>query len=240
MEIQVSSRVTRTLVLAAALVMATITMVASAVAAPTDFRDPRLVPPNTVIGNYTFGEWGDAWWNWAVREPSATNPNVDPTGEFNARNQTADPVWFLAGVFGGRYANRTVVVPSNRYIFFPLITTLAAGGGTEAELRFRVNRLMNNVTRLELIIDGVRVRNLFKYRAQSPRGGFVLRVRPNSLFTELGAPPGNYAPAVQAGYWIMLKPLPVGEHKIIFEAYQGDSNLVQRVIYRVLVRKRVF
>jgi hypothetical protein len=148
----------------------------------------------------------------------------------------------LAGVLNGRYANRTVVVPSNRYIFFPLINALEAGTGTEAEMRFRLNRLINSVTRLELIIDGVRVRNLFRYRAQSPRGGFVLRVRPNSLFTEFGAP-GIYDPAVSDGYWIMLKPLPVGEHKIIFEAFQADGNrgnLIQRVIYRVLVRKRVF
>ncbi len=40
--------------------------------------------------------------------------------------------------------------------------------------------------------------------------------------TDFGVPPGLRFPAVADGYWIGLKPLPAGEHTIVFQAIVGD------------------
>jgi len=102
------------------------------------------------------------------------------------------------------------------------VNTFVAAEGTEEEERATVNAFIDGVSVLECSVDGVPLQDLFRYRAESPEGGFVLTVPPGSLFTEFGAPPGDYAPAVSDGYWIMLAPLPVGEHVIHFRGVVGD------------------
>lgn len=58
------------------------------------------------------------WWEWAAREPEATNPITDATGEDCARNQPTD-IWFLAASFGKDFA-RTCRISNGSTIFAPI------------------------------------------------------------------------------------------------------------------------
>ena len=182
--------------------------------------NPGVLPPHSKALGKTYGEWGDIWWNWAVQAPSATNPLLDETGS-NCDVGQSGHIWFLAGVWNGGSAERTCTIPTGQFLFFPLVNTFLAAEGDE---RAKANAFIDKVSILECSIDGVPLQNLSSYRAESPEGGFVLTVPPDSLFTELGAPAGDYAPAVSDGYWIMLPPLPAGEHEIKFRGVVGDRE----------------
>src|SRR5215468_10575109 len=65
-------------------------------------------PPQERPFGQTYGEWAAAWWLWALSQPAATNPILDPDGRFCA-NQQAGNVWFLAGATGGTPDNPTTV-----------------------------------------------------------------------------------------------------------------------------------
>jgi len=194
-------------------------------AAPEAFAknsNPGVLPPHSKALGKTYGEWGDIWWNWAVQSPSATNPLLDETGS-NCNVGQSGRIWFLAGVWDGGSATRACTIPTGKFLFFPLVNTFFAaeeGGGERA----KANEFINQVSIVECTVDGIPLQNLFEYRAQSPEGDFILTVPPDSLFTELGAPAGDYAPAVSDGYWIMLPPLSAGEHEIYFRGVVGDPE----------------
>ncbi len=205
--------------------------------------NPGVLPPHSKVLGKTYGEWGDIWWNWAVQSPSATNPMLDETGNNCAVGQSGR-VWFLAGVLRDQYTprtysvNRTCTVPAGKILFFPLVNYFEAAEGSEQEERGRAKGYIDGVSVLECTVDGIPLQNLLDYRAQSPEGGFVLSVPPNSLFTEYGASPGDYAPAVSDGYWIMLPPLSVGMHEINFRVVYGDPENFDHetiVIYHLMI-----
>ena len=66
----------------------------------------------------------------------------------------------------------------------------------------------------EVTLDGVPVEDLFAFRAQSPPGGFTLRVPNPSFLTDLGFAPGDRSTAVADGYFLFLKPLRPGTHTL--------------------------
>jgi hypothetical protein len=142
------------------------------------------------------------------------------TGAFGTRGQEGQ-VWFLAGVGGGGSAERTLTIPAGKFLFFPLVNFFVAAEGTEEDARARVNTFLDGVSVLEAELDGVPLRDLFRYRAESPEGGFVLTLPPDNLF---GAPAGDYEPAVSGGYYLMLTPLSVGKHELHFRAVVGDPD----------------
>jgi hypothetical protein len=200
--------------------------------------NPGIAPPNAKPFGKTYGEWAAAWWLWAVGIPADYNPILDETGEFCDQGQSG-PVWFLAGNFGGE-TERTCEVPAGKALFFPILNSLwwapddlddaafvAAFLGldpdelTDDELirliaRFRVGP----DPELTLTIDGVAARNLNRYYVESP--GF--RILDTDLIDDLGAEISQPNRAVTAGYYVMLAPLPAGEHTIRFTA-QYDNPI---------------
>jgi hypothetical protein len=82
----------------------------------------------------------------------------------------------------------------------------------------------------------INVGDLFAYRAQTQPGGYVQRIPPGSVFTELlNLTPGNRFPSVADGYWIFLKPLLVGEYRIFFKTENlADGSFVD-VTYNLTV-----
>ena len=64
-------------------------------------------------------------------------------------------------------------------------------------------------------VDGVALQSLETYRVVSPTA-FSLTVPDDNVFDLWGVPTdaGTYYPSVSDGYYVMLAPLPVGEHVI--------------------------
>ena len=220
------------LVLAAAVTLTAVAAVllvalepSPALAGQAHGANPRVLPPQSHPFGKTYGEWGAAWWQWALSFPYLQDPINDPTGEFNEQHQSG-PVWFLAGTGGTGPVTREVTIPVGKGVFFPIINVLidypcppeqgfepAPGQTLEEFLTEFAVWYINHVTELAVEVDGVSLNNLFDYRGTS--GMFMFTADPSWVAYDpcvIDAP----QPGVADGYWIMLAPLPKGQHTIHF------------------------
>ena len=182
----------------------------------------------------TYGEWSARWWQWALSIPAAVNPILDTTGANCAQGQV-DDVWFLGGTFGGT-VTRSCTVPPGKPIFFPLINNIAFkpfGYETLLDLRSLAASFVDTVTVLQATIDGKAVQDLFKFRVRS--SSFTVIAPPGGLlppgWTNV---PGNTDPLVSDGYWLLLSPLPAGQHVIHFHA-ETSGGFVLDVTYNLTI-----
>jgi hypothetical protein len=159
----------------------------------------------------SYAEWTAKWWQWALSIPLENNPINHYTDKNCALNQSG-PVWFLAGTAGG-VAERSCTMPAGKAVLFPILNhggTLADTPAikSEQELVSLTKREMDVISDLEVIVDSVKLNGLQRYRVQSPIFDVVLSE--NNLF---GGTPGPTR-GVSDGYWLFLKPLHKGKHKI--------------------------
>lgn len=179
-----------------------------------------------------------AWWRWAMAAPPETNPVGDATGEHCAVGQQGS-VWFLAGGFGSSRISRRCVIPAEKYVFFPIITT--AYWPAEGEIRYtcedaKRNAAINNDGARDLFVelDGVAM--------DDPKG---LRARTDAcfdLYDQIDQPHRPYRayPAAADGYWVLLSPLQRGKHTLRFGGRysapgQSGGDTVQEIEYEVMV-----
>jgi hypothetical protein len=193
--------------------------------------NPGILPPQSRPYGRTYGAWGAQWWKWQVGIPPEENPVLDESGEFGDVDQSGS-VWFLAGNSGGT-TERTLVVPTGKALFFPILTqfwgcpspeeraflegvAIALGMDPDdvaaltdvALMHLVIGAQMDSVSALSATIDGVAVQHLEQYRAQSP----VFTFEDLDFF----GVEGECSPAVADGYWLMVAPLPAGEHTVHF------------------------
>jgi len=181
--------------------------------------DQLLLAPDAKVDGVTFGEFTARWWQWAEFMPIA--PFLDPDGRLCDIDQEG-PVWFLAGTDGTFNVKRTCVIPKGRYILVPIInmrySSTRQHNGKPLPLPCKVlqeSAAVNNdrLGSAIVLIDGVRVTNVAKYR-----------VRSNGCFP-LVAGDEESASTAADGYWLMLKPLPPGRHTLTIGAnYASDES----------------
>ena len=94
-------------------------------------------------------------------------------------------------------------------------------GDDEAELRACANGLLDLVSDPYAEIDGRPVKDPGAYRVESP----LFRYGPLPAGNPLGLPPGTQSDAVGAGYFLLLPPFSVGEHRIIVRANVPDFGI---------------
>ncbi len=182
-----------------------------------------------------YAELSAAYWQWAVIEPSASNPLTDTTGNFAGRNQSG-PVWFLGGSVIGP-VTRTVSIPNDKSIFFPVVTIAWANGNEAAvgppwniaiddELTGRtiIFDFINQTTNLVCKLNDVDIPFV---RTQSPT--FNIPLAPDNIF---GVPAGDWDLSWADGYYALLSPLAVGNYTLHFAA--ADSY-PQDVTYNITI-----
>lgn len=187
----------------------------------TSARDPVVVPIDEEAVGHDYGEWTAQWWQWVGGIEAATNPLADATGEHCDLDQ-AGPVWFLAGGLGGSVERECSIAPG-RHLFFPLLNGIAFNNAGETstvdELRAGLGGLIDAECGLELTLDGeVLEDDLTVFRATSPE--FAIEVPEDDIFGFNG---DTLDPGVSDGYWIMLTPLPRGEHELVFGGAVCDA-----------------
>jgi hypothetical protein len=211
-------------------------------------KGPPIMSPQSFAYDQTYAEWAAAWWKWAISIPASTSPLRDQTGEFAAVGQSeSGPVWFLAGTQGGS-AERTVTVPADRALFFPIVNTnwinLPPLGDNpwspEQDLFARgyIGDSIDTATDLLLEIDGKPIQDLEDYRIKtSPVMVFMVEVPADDIFgyVDMGLSPGTQGPCVDDGYYVMLEPLSRGSHTIHFRATVAQSNFQLEVTYHLTV-----
>ncbi len=186
-------------------------------------------------------DWVAAWWQWAYGVPEVDSPLYDDVGTLAAVGQRG-PVFFLCGAYNDTgVVTRTITVPEGVYLFFPILAAQLDNADpafdplTEAELFASVAGYAADIDvgSLTCTVDAVPIADLAKRRVISPVFQYVAvpGSTPNVLYNA-GAN-DVVRPAVSDGYWVMLKPLPLGNHVVTWSGTVGADT--QSVTYVVKV-----
>jgi len=195
-------------------------------------------PPGFKLGNRSAVDLSVEWWKWAISSPDEINPVKDTSGVHCGIGQEGS-VWFLAGGFGSSKIKRSCLIPSGKYIFFPIVNMAyyprEENNGATCQ-QAKANAAVNNDTALNLFVevDGVPVKNPKKYRARTDKCFDMFERIPKAF------QPFKGYPSASDGYWILLKPLQSGRHTIKFSGkYNGTTDygqMVQDIEYDISVK----
>lgn len=193
----------------------------------------RIAPIFSKPGGQSYGRWAAEWWQWALGVPAATNPLIDETGE-NCGQRQVDDTWFLAGSLGGAPVVRDCQIPAGKALFFPLINNFL-GAFLSDPPETRTEAFLRDAARCEGLleafaeIDDVRLgkRRLGRLTtgdrgSQSPL--FNLQLPPGNLFGvgEDVVPELVLSPSAEEGFYIYLRPLAPGEHRLRWVVSAAD------------------
>src|SRR6476620_6679086 len=196
--------------------------------------------PNSVIKGLSA-----KWWQWAFSFPTDKSPLSDTTGERCDKGDVGK-IFFLAGTAGPISSTQTrdCTISHSDAILVPIANAACIVSHVCAtdkpvtdikELKKQVASQANLVVLAEskatITIDGQNV-NLNLQRVQSPL--FKTSVVPNNPFNE---PPIEKGTAFADGYWVLLKPLPIGEHTLHFKGVfdLGQDDFVVELTYHITV-----
>ena len=178
-------------------------------------HNPGVAPPDSTPYGKTYADWTADWWRYVMSFPADTSPLNDATGADCGVGQSG-PVFFLVGTTGGPAVRDECVVPVGKSILFPAINFISAvpeDGATAADIQALCSLATDYIDEVQVTVDGVDLQNLMQdYRFPSP------------IFSFTGAAGNPYAPyyegfretAFADGYWVLLRPLPPGQHVIHF------------------------
>jgi hypothetical protein len=129
-------------------------------------------------------------------------------------------VWYLNGTFGGP-AERTCSIKKGKAIFFPLLNGLfwtPEDCPDEPNCRTGVSAGIDAITSWTCTVDDTPcVWSAQVIRAQSDAQPFDI-LAGSIVNTDFGYAPGVRETSIADGYWVMLDPLPPGEHTLHFTA----------------------
>lgn len=199
---------------------------------PTVNADQLFYSPDSTPFNIQFKEWSAQWWQFVLSIPDKENPLSDSTGAKCVVGQRG-PVWFLVGTSGDPLpVHRFCSVPAGKALFFPILNGFNANDITQhdsiATLRESVAALPDSATNLSVTVDGHAIRHLEdKFRIRS--NVFSITLPDENIFgvpaTVACPPSGTCSPAVDDGYYVMLKPLRVGNHTVHIIGTTMTSNV---------------
>jgi hypothetical protein len=176
----------------------------------------------------TINEWTAEWWQYVLSIPFNPNPLFDATGGYCTIVQHG-PVWFLEGnIPGAEGVIRTCSIPEGKALFFPLINVVDINVASQSvrELRAEVAGCLDAVTTLSLRVDGEALPSRLLWRSRVRSIPFAAVIPPEGVPTMPPLPAAIYSPAVDDGYYVMLKPLPVGTHTLSFIASSRGCDYV--------------
>jgi uncharacterized protein YecT (DUF1311 family) len=188
-----------------------------------------IVPPYKKVAGAGLPQWAERYWAWLLAKPAERSPTQDTTGEFCADAQ-AGPVWFLAGGDARSHITRVCRVPRGKFILLPPIVQIiysTNGAQTCAELEAKgaARDGVDAIQSAYIILDEERFDALHDFRPYSTR------------CTSIRGPAGEIvvSDAIFYGVWVMLQPLPEGEHVIRFGGELPALNTYRDVTYRIRV-----
>ena len=193
----------------------------------------RVLSPDSIVAGHDLSWYATDWWQWAFSMPVDQSPVRDPDGRLCGINQRG-PVWYLAGGFGSARIHRTCTIPADRLLFFPIITTMVTTmpGQEQTCDEAQAQASENNERYVHLVveIDGIRVPELQRTRI-STIACFNLAGR-----TAPELEPRTFFPSAADGYWVMLAPLPAGDHRLEFRGFYTNAgaplgDAVQNISY---------
>jgi hypothetical protein len=198
-------------------------------------KKANVFPPTAHPFGASYGEWQARWFEWLIEIPAPTNPQFDETGALCGVGQSG-PVWFLAPVVRTGTTTRACTIPKGTGIGVLGIGNECSNiepppffGATEAELRecaaFGYETFFEGVT-ASIIVDGIVVSDLDRYRMQTPLFSYTLPV--DNIY---GLPPGEATKAISDGQIAIVRPLSPGAHTVVthIDAPFGTIDVVYHI-----------
>jgi hypothetical protein len=215
-----------------ALMLAVVAM-ATVPAAKSYARQPHIAPIQSHPYGQTYSEWAADWWQFVLETPASVNPVLDTTGADCDQGDMGN-VWFLFGFLGGDPIERSCEIPVGTALFFPLINQVSARfegeTTTEQELRAQAACVEDAATTLLFEFNGDPVSDLDRFfeesvvfQAQFPDSDALLGL--DGVFVDLG---------VDAGFYLLLRPLPPGDYDLHWEA--AACGATQDITYHLTIR----
>jgi hypothetical protein len=198
--------------------------------APVVNLSDRWIPADTGVADLDQAKWSQRWWAWAGRFEGKA-PFQDTDGSRCAMHQEG-PVWFLAGTDATFDAVRSCTIPPDTHLFVPLINWIVASdapGPLEAppatckDRQDQATRMADHVVSGLVLLDGRPIGELQR-----------MRVSGRTCFAASADAPV----AAVDGYFLMLKPLPPGQHTLaVAAAYrEGPRQALQNFQYTLEVQ----
>jgi hypothetical protein len=179
---------------------------------------PTVLDAGGSVAGKTVSQWTADWWNWAVAEPTGSDPFTDTTGASATLNQSG-PVFFVGGQGNGANGpvSRSFTVPGGKFLLVPLVNVLVAAGPDPncSSTKEEAEKYVTQAAKLDQLfatLDGQAIPNLASHREASPTN-FTITFADKNV-TGLG--PGTFNDANADGYWLMFNPLSPGNHTLHF------------------------
>lgn len=176
-------------------------------------------------------EWAASWWQWVYGTPATGHPLFDETGADCHTGQSGE-VFFLGGTFGGAPVTRACTIGDDKAVFFPVVNRTCFDPMeqlTDLELQGFATTFIDGIDDMSVEIDGTLYDKnaLFPtYRVGLYHSYFTVAMT-DDLFTYWGAPidlSGAILETFGDGVYLMLAPLPLGEHVIKIYALEDKDT----------------
>jgi peptide/nickel transport system substrate-binding protein len=186
---------------------------------------PSVAEVDSNPNGASYEEWSMRYWKWILAIPSDMNPIFSDNQENCDENQTEESVWFLLGPGPDNDGNvYQCAVPEGRSLFMPMLSNYCAEAVTGPlntdEALAECREPMDSVTELKVEIDGTMVEGLEDNRVTTDF--FEVQLPELNLFAG-----DSTEQMISDGYWMMIEPLPAGNHEIHIRAVQQDDSTVE-------------
>ncbi|WP_341313594.1 hypothetical protein WN982_19820 [Paraburkholderia sp. IMGN_8] len=192
--------------------------VAQNAAPPAGSVNPPVVPLNATYQGKTYTQWEVSFWQWALALPLGPLPHPfnDCTNRPISAGQTGHVWYWSAPDLPNEICNQSAnIIPAGTSIFLSTLDLEASSldappfqASTAAGQLAIAQQFANYIQDLFVSIDDVPVANVTAYRTTT--GQFTFTAPSPWIFNTIGGD----GTAVGDGYFLMLKPLPAGSHKI--------------------------
>ncbi|HXJ58736.1 MAG TPA: hypothetical protein VNU68_18925 [Verrucomicrobiae bacterium] len=221
----------------------------------SNVRNPRILPPDSSPYGASYEEWAARFWQWSLAFPATADP---ANGTAPASAGQSGKVWYLASVRGSATVTREITVPDGTALFFPVLSVFFNNADCPEPTDFSVDELLEQANGAwdfaasvtTCTIDGVSVAGLedpqtTPYRLQT--GGFpaTFADHDNLMAAAYGVPcfpdGGTADPTVVVGAFLLVAPLPAGQHTIHMVGAAGpveDPFFVKDITYVITVTQR--
>jgi hypothetical protein len=177
----------------------------------------------------SYGDWGQRWWQWVTSMPRDRNPLARQDLPLDGSLWPGSVMMLIGDAWAGPNpkgpCERTVSAPPDKAILVPIAAcavyfTTGNPTGLDSELHNESLGVMDRVENLSMTVDDRQIPNLSRFRVQSDP--FLVRK------TNKGRPVFPHLIVerrmVSDGFFVMLKPLPPGEHVIHVQARDREAD----------------
>jgi hypothetical protein len=215
---------------------------------------------NDVIGNLTYLQWVESWWNWHISLPKFALPSSENatsmSGCLVGKDDQNKTIFLVDSFFGGS-VQQYCSFKADQSILIPLLTAECDTGDRN------VGKTFDEVLKcalsdddfdayLKVTLDDAPLVDTKVSLHNTPQHNHLIEIQSKDFFEVIApatsqfeyAVPGTYSGAAH-GWFVFLKPLDEGNHVISYSAalggkgldVKGESSAQDIVTYHINIKK---